>query len=112
MSDGRVVRPHTFRSLGFQTNAIRRNPHQLGNALANCGRVRTDLGCSENQGRVDIDHRIASRSHPPEGFSQKHCGVGTLPAWVGGRKKRADVRSGNRAKQSVRKSVQQDSPSE
>lgn len=105
MCDRRVVRSYAFRSLGFDPNAIKRNPKKLRYTTADTSSVRPDLWGRENECRVHIGHGIARGLDAFQRFGEENGGVGAFPLRVGRGKQRPNVGSGDSPEQRVGRGV-------
>src|SRR2546425_5739305 len=108
MRDGRVIGTHPLRSLGLQSDRMLRDFQQLGDASADCSSMWADFGLSKDQRGVHVRDGVAGSAYAVQSLLQKDDRIGAFPLKIRRREKRADVRGGDSAEQSVSGGVQED----
>lgn len=106
MSDGSVFGSHAFWGFGFDADAVSRDPQEFRNSLSYFASIRADLRLNQNQGRVEVRNGVARRLHPAQGLGQKYSRIRSLPAFIGRRKKRADIGSCDGSEQGIGNGVE------
>lgn len=102
-----VVEVQAFWSLRLHADSFRFDVQQFGEALADRGRVWTDLRSGENERGIDIQDAIARVGDVPHRLLDEDDGVRALPSRIARREEGTDVSGGDGAEQRVGQRVQQ-----